>query len=97
MKVLPRTMAAVRLTGHGGMDKLDYRTDVPVPQPGADEVLVRIGAAAINNTDIWTREGAYNTLPGSSDAVKITRKGESVGTMSSQMQPFDELTRRLRG
>ena len=62
-------MAAVHLTGHGGPDKLEYRTDVPVPRPTAGEVLVRIGASAVNNTDIWTREGAYNTLPGSSDEV----------------------------
>lgn len=69
MSVSPQTMAAVHLTGHGGPDKLDYRTDVPVPQPAADEVLIRIGATAVNNTDIWTREGAYNTLPGTSDVV----------------------------
>ena len=69
MSVLPRSMSAVQLTGHGGPEKLDYRTDVPVPQPSHDEVLIRISATAVNNTDIWTREGAYNTLPGASDAV----------------------------
>ena len=62
-------MDAVHLTGFGGPDKLVFRTDVPVPQPTPGEVLVRIGASAVNNTDIWTREGAYNTLPGSSDEV----------------------------
>ena len=27
---LPKTMHAVVLTGHGGFDKMEYRTDVPV-------------------------------------------------------------------
>jgi NADPH:quinone reductase-like Zn-dependent oxidoreductase len=52
-------MRAVLLTGHGGLDKLVYREDVPDPVPGPGDVLVRVGAAGINNTDIWTREGAY--------------------------------------
>ncbi len=52
-------MRAVQLTGFGGLDKLDYRDNVPDPEPGPDEVRVRVGAAGMNNTDIWTRQGAY--------------------------------------
>lgn len=37
------------------------RDDVAVPVPPADEVLIEVTAAAVNNTDIWTREGAYGT------------------------------------
>ncbi len=55
-----RMLAAV-LTGHGGPDMLVVRDDVAVPRPGRGEVLVEIAAAAVNNTDIWTREGAYGT------------------------------------
>ena len=60
MTDIPRTMAAVLLTGHGGLDKLDYREDVPVPSPKADEVLIRIAAAGVNNTDINTRTAWYS-------------------------------------
>ncbi len=56
-----RSMRAVLLTGHGGPERLDYREDVAEPAPGAGEVLIEVGAAAINNTDIWTREGAYGS------------------------------------
>ena len=52
-------MKAVWLTGHGGPEKLEYREDVPEPEPARDEVLIEVGAAGVNNTDIWTREGAY--------------------------------------
>ena len=42
MNTLPKTMTAVLLTGHGGLDKLEYRNDIPVPQPKPDEVLIHI-------------------------------------------------------
>ena len=54
-------MRAVLLTGFGGPEKLVYREEVPEPKPGPDEVRVRVGATALNNTDIWTREGAYGS------------------------------------
>jgi NADPH:quinone reductase-like Zn-dependent oxidoreductase len=52
-------MRAVQLTGFGGLGRLRYREDVPDPRPAAHEVRVRVSAAGINNTDVWTREGAY--------------------------------------
>jgi NADPH:quinone reductase-like Zn-dependent oxidoreductase len=48
------TMKAVVTTGNGGYDKLVYR-DVPVPVPGTGEVLIRVLAAGVNNTEINTR------------------------------------------
>jgi NADPH:quinone reductase-like Zn-dependent oxidoreductase len=53
-------MRAVLLTGHGGYDKLDFRDDVPVPKPGPKDVLIRVAAAGVNNTDINTRIGWYS-------------------------------------
>lgn len=58
--VLPATMSGVLLTGHGGFDRLEFRTDLPVPQAGKGEVLIRVAASAINNTDINTRIGWYS-------------------------------------
>lgn len=55
---LPPTMTAVRIVRHGGVEVLEH-IEVPTPRPGAGEVLVRVRAAALNNTDLWTREGAY--------------------------------------
>lgn len=51
-------MRAVVITRHGGPEVIELR-DVPVPQPGPHDVLVRVGAAGCNNTDLWTREGSY--------------------------------------
>lgn len=60
MNNLPETMRGVHLTGLGGFEKLEYRTDIEVPAPRHGEVLVRIGAAAVNNTDVNTRIGWYS-------------------------------------
>jgi NADPH:quinone reductase-like Zn-dependent oxidoreductase len=50
---------AVVLIGHGGPDQLALREDFADPAPGPGEVRVAVSAAGVNNTDIWTREGAY--------------------------------------
>lgn len=56
----PGTMKAVVTRGHGGFEMLDY-TDVPVPTPAAGEVLLRVTACGLNNTDVWNREARYGT------------------------------------
>ncbi len=53
-------MVAVQLVGHGGLDKLHYRSDVPVPVARAGDVLIKVAAAGVNNTDINTRIGWYS-------------------------------------
>lgn len=55
------TMTAAVLTAFGGPEVLVVRHDVPTPFPGQGQVRVRVTAAALNNTDVWTREGAYGT------------------------------------
>ncbi|MFE5308747.1 alcohol dehydrogenase family protein [Isoptericola sp. NPDC056605] len=76
---IPAVMAAVQLVGHGGLDRLVYRDDVPTPVPAAGEVLIDVHACGMNNTDVWVREGAYGTEtdPGS---VSTWRRGRSTLT-----------------
>jgi NADPH:quinone reductase-like Zn-dependent oxidoreductase len=50
---------AVLLTGFGGPEKLVIRDDVPLPRLAAEDVLIKVGACGVNNTDLWTRQGAY--------------------------------------
>ena len=57
---IPAKMHAVLLNGLGGLEQLEYRTDVPVPQPSDGEVLIKVRASAVNNTDINTRIGWYS-------------------------------------
>lgn len=73
-----RTMMAVVTTGNGGYDKLVYR-QVPVPTIQRGEVLVKVLAAGVNNTEINTRLGWYSSSVTSAteDAAEI-EEGEDV-------------------
>ena len=57
---IPKLMHAVLLTSHGEMEKMEYRSDVEVPFPKEDGVLIKVKGAGINNTDINTRIGWYS-------------------------------------
>jgi NADPH:quinone reductase-like Zn-dependent oxidoreductase len=57
---LPDTMRAMVTMGHGDFEMLEYRTDWPRPDPAPGEVLIKVGACGLNNTDINTREGWYS-------------------------------------
>ena len=57
---MSRTMKAMVLTGHGGLDRYEWREDWPVPVPGPMEVLIGVGACGLNNTDVNTRTGWYS-------------------------------------
>ena len=54
-------MKAFQLIRHGGPESLLFRNDLPIPQPGVGEVRIAVSAVGMNNTDIWSREGAYGT------------------------------------
>ena len=57
---LPKTMHAIVLTGHGGLDKLVFHNNWPTPVPKVDDVLIRVGACGLNNTDVNTRSAWYS-------------------------------------
>ncbi|MFN2601117.1 MAG: alcohol dehydrogenase catalytic domain-containing protein, partial [Gemmatimonadaceae bacterium] len=53
-------MRALTISSHGGLDALEYRTDLPVPDVSAGQVRVRVTAAALNHLDLFMLDG----LPG---------------------------------
>ena len=63
----PEKMKGVILTGHGGPEMLEWREDLTVPTPGLGDVLIRVGAAGVNNTDINTRVAWYSKGDGEAD------------------------------
>ena len=72
---IPTSMRAVLLTGHGGLDRLEYREDVPTPTPGHDEVLIEVAACGMNNTDVNTRTGWYSKTVTTGTAEESTEGG----------------------
>jgi NADPH2:quinone reductase len=85
-------MRAVRYHEHGGPEVLTV-DDVDRPEPGRDEVLVAVEAAAVNPVDTYFREGSYQPaeLPmvtGSDAAGTVAAVGPGVGEFAEGDRVF---------
>lgn len=74
-------MKAVRIHQHGGPEVLRYE-DVPEPEIGPEDALIRVKACALNFLDIWVRRGIPGIklphIPGSDVAGIIEKLGQDV-------------------
>ena len=68
-------MKAVTLKAFGGPEVLQVG-EVPTPTPGADQLLVRVRATALNRADTLQRKGAYPPPPGESEILGLELAGE---------------------
>jgi putative PIG3 family NAD(P)H quinone oxidoreductase len=82
MDKLPAQMTVVAISKPGGPEVLipEQRS---VPQPGPDEILVRVQAAGVNRPDVAQRSGAYPPPPGASDLPGLEIAGEVVAVGSN--------------
>lgn len=63
---LPETMTAIAIDGKGGPEVLVAR-QVPVPRPGAGQILIAVAAAGVNRPDVLQRQGLYPAPKGHSE------------------------------
>jgi len=81
------TMKSVRVHRFGGPEVLQVDTNVPVPEVGDDQVLVRVVFAGVNPVETYIREGQYSRLPdlpytpGSDAAGYVQQLGRNVTTL----------------
>lgn len=68
-------MQAILFDAPGGPEILRYG-EAPEPQPGPDELLVRVRATAVNRADILQRRGGYDPPPGASPILGLELAGE---------------------
>jgi NADPH:quinone reductase len=72
---------AIRVAEYGGPEVLRY-DEVPDPEPGAGEALVRVRAAGVNFIDVYQRTGRYPLslpfTPGNEAAGTVEAVGEGV-------------------
>lgn len=71
-------MTAIAIREPGGPEVLVPETR-PVPQPGPDDVLIRVAAAGVNRPDVLQRMGFYPPPPGASDLPGL----EVAGTVAA--------------
>ncbi|WP_439595887.1 NAD(P)H-quinone oxidoreductase [Falsiroseomonas sp.] len=65
-------------TGKGGGPEVLVAARGPVPQPAADEVLIRTEAVGVNRPDVAQRNGSYPPPPGASPVLGLECAGEVV-------------------
>lgn len=82
MDKLPAQMTVVAISKPGGPEVL-VPEQRAVPQPGPDEILVRVEAAGVNRPDVAQRSGAYPPPPGASDLPGLEIAGEVVAVGSN--------------
>jgi len=81
------TMKAVRVHRFGGPEVLQVDANVPVPEVGDDQVLIRVMFAGVNPVETYIREGQYSRLPdlpytpGSDAAGYVQQLGRNVTTL----------------
>lgn len=81
------TMQAIGIAEPGGPEVLQVIT-CEVPQPGDDDVLIKVKAAGINRPDLLQRQGLYpvppdaSPLPGLEIAGEVVAKGKLVSTLN---------------
>ena len=82
MDKLPAQMTVVAISKPGGPEVLvpEQRS---IPQPGPDEILVKVQAAGVNRPDVAQRSGAYPPPPGASDLPGLEIAGEVVAVGSN--------------
>ncbi len=75
------TMRAIQIKQTGGPEVLEL-VDLPVPKPGAGQVLVKIEAVGVNFIDTYLREGRYPAtlpfIPGQEAAGTVVALGAEV-------------------
>ena len=74
-------------------------SEVPTPEPGHGEVLVRTTAAGVNRADLLQRQGHYPPPPGITDIMGLEASGivERVGAGVTTWRPGDEVVALLAG
>ncbi|MEO1610855.1 MAG: zinc-binding dehydrogenase [Pseudomonadota bacterium] len=80
---IPPAMFGVQLVAHGGPEALVWNDAIPTPMPGPGEVLTRVLAAGVNNTDVNTRIGWYNAeVTGATDEGGAEEAGGWSGALN---------------
>ena len=80
----PTVMRAIEISAPGGPEVLRL-VERPVPQPGPDEVLIRVAAAGVNRPDVLQRMGVYPPPPGATDIPGLEIAGTVVAAGTGVM------------
>jgi len=86
MEQIPESMNHIQIEEHGDPDVLKLSSQ-SVPDPGLDEVLIRVEAAGVNRPDIMQRKGLYPPPPGATDVPGLEVSGTVVKKGKNVVEP----------
>lgn len=86
-------MKTIVIREPGGPEVLTL-TDLPAPEPRAQDVLIKVEAAGVNRPDVLQRKGLYPPPPGASNIPGLEVSGEvaALGEGVSQWRVGDRVT-----
>jgi NADPH:quinone reductase len=89
---VPTQMNLIEAKGAGGPEVLQL-TQGPVPQVGAQDVLIRVAAAGVNRPDVLQRMGRYPVPPDASPIIGLEVAGEiaAIGTEAKGWKVGDKV------
>ncbi len=90
------TMTAVAIEGGKGPASALHAARIPLPQPKAGQILIRVKAAGVNRPDILQRMGGYPPPPGSPDTMGLEVAGE-VAVAAGRWKVGDKVVALLGG
>ena len=85
---MPASMKAIQIPEFGGPEVLEL-TERPIPEPGADEVLIQVVAAGVNRPDSLQRQGRHPPPAGASDIPGLDVAGKVIALGSDVSEPHE--------
>jgi NADPH2:quinone reductase len=95
---LPQVMRVIEVSKPGGPDVLAL-AQWPLPQAGADDVLIKVAAAGLNRADILQRSGYYPSPPGAAanPGLEVAGVVVAVGANVREFKQGDSVCALLQG
>ncbi len=91
-------MRTIEITRPGGPEVLTL-AQAPIPEPKANEILIKVAAAGVNRPDILQRQGKYPPPPGSSPlpGLEVAGTVAGIGDAVTHWQPGDTVVALTNG
>ena len=98
MSNLPQLMMAMAIDGKGGPEVLRGR-ELPVPQPGDHEILIKVHAAGVNRPDVLQRKGLYPAPKGHSElpGLEVSGTVAALGAVATRFKLGDAVMALVNG
>jgi NADPH2:quinone reductase len=83
-------MKAIRISKHGGPDAMTFE-DLPLPEVGENQALVKVAASGVNFIDVYQRNGLYSVKLPYTLGMEAAGVIEKIGGGETEFKPGDRV------